>query len=149
MRTKLIRIIVLFQLLSMAATAPAETLVLLQGYLTDADYWRETGVTGVLAADGWVDAGTLHTTRSRIRTDRFRYTLETIVHTLLRAAPVPLVFLYIGWRLNQPGIDAAFEQAMGIAFVEISLILHFLLFLRTAAKPDGLIGPILDGNVLP
>jgi pimeloyl-ACP methyl ester carboxylesterase len=57
-------------LLVFSATTSAETLVLLQGYLGDEDYWRETGITHLLAQNGWVDAGTLRGTPYGIRVDR-------------------------------------------------------------------------------
>ena len=90
MRRKFTNLIFVFQLLIMPATAPAETLVLLQGYLADADYWRESGVTGPLAADGWADAGTLHSSRSRIRSDRPPPASRRRVYTLALPSEAPL-----------------------------------------------------------
>ena len=66
---KIARILLLL-LLALPVTVSAETLVLLQGYLADEDYWRETGITRMLAHAGWADAGTLHATRNGIRADR-------------------------------------------------------------------------------
>jgi triacylglycerol lipase len=48
----------------------AETLVLLQGYLGDGDYWRKTGITRMLTRSGWSDGGTLRPTWNGIQADR-------------------------------------------------------------------------------
>lgn len=42
-----------------AATAAAETVVLVQGYLGSAGSWRQTGIAATLHAHGWQDAGHL------------------------------------------------------------------------------------------
>ena len=91
MRTKFTSIIVVFQLLMISTPAQAETLVLLQGYLADDDYWRETGVTGVLAAGGWADAGTLHSTHSGTRSDRPLPASRRRVYTLALPSEAPLM----------------------------------------------------------
>jgi triacylglycerol lipase len=64
------KIAVILLLLVLPAATPAETLVLLQGYLGDGDYWRESGITRMLARNGWADAGTLSFTPYGIRADR-------------------------------------------------------------------------------
>lgn len=79
------------------------------------------------------------TATNRIRTDRFTYTLEALLHTVLRAAPIPLALLFLGWRLNHPDVGDDFTQAMGSAFKETSLILALILSLYEACRPSGLI----------
>ena len=90
MRTKIARIL-LPVLLILPITAAAETLVLLQGYLADEDYWRETGITRMLTRDGWADAGTLRTTRAGIRADRPLPGSSRRVYTLALPSEAPLM----------------------------------------------------------
>jgi len=97
---------IIFLLLVLPATAPAETLVLLQGYLADEDYWRETGITRMLDRNGWADAGTLRTTRNGIRSDRPLPTGNRRVYTLALPSEAPLMVQlryleqYLGVILN-------------------------------------------------
>ena len=88
---KIARILLLLLLLVLPATAPAETLVLLQGYLADEDYWRETGITRMLGGNGWTDAGTLRTTRNGIRADRPLPVSSRRVYTLALPSEAPLM----------------------------------------------------------
>jgi pimeloyl-ACP methyl ester carboxylesterase len=83
--------IIIVVLLVLPATAPAETLVLLQGYLADEDYWRETGITRMLDRNGWADAGTLRTTRNGIRADRPLPASNRRVYTLALPSEAPLM----------------------------------------------------------
>jgi hypothetical protein len=78
-------------LLVLPATAPAETLVLLQGYLADEDYWRESGITHMLARNGWADAGTLRATPAGIRVDRPTPAGNRRVYTLALPSEAPLM----------------------------------------------------------
>jgi len=78
-------------LLVLPATAPAETLVLLQGYLADEDYWRESGITRMLSRNGWADAGTLRATPAGIRVDRPTPTANRRVYTLALPSEAPLM----------------------------------------------------------
>ncbi|MEN8801768.1 MAG: alpha/beta fold hydrolase [Thiogranum sp.] len=108
--TRIARILVM--LLVLPATAPAETLVLLQGYLADEDYWREAGVTRVLDGNGWADAGTLHTTRNGIRADRPLPRGNRRVYTLALPSEAPLMVQlrylerYLGVVLNLHPYDS-------------------------------------------
>ena len=81
----------LFMLLVLPAAATAETLVLLQGYLSDSDYWREVGITRMLSANGWADAGTLRTTGHGIRVDRPLPRSSRRVYTLALPSEAPLM----------------------------------------------------------
>ncbi len=78
-------------LLVLPANALAETLVLLHGYLADADYWREAGITETLARNGWADAGSLRTTRHGIRADRPRPRTSRRVYTPALPSEAPLM----------------------------------------------------------
>lgn len=53
-----------------AGTARAETVLLLQGYLSGPGHWRDSGVTRHLSHAGWDDAGTLRAQARGVRADR-------------------------------------------------------------------------------
>lgn len=55
-----LRLITLLLIFVAPDSVRGETLLLLQGYLEDGNYWREAGVTRVLEKAGWRDAGHLH-----------------------------------------------------------------------------------------
>ncbi len=48
----------------------AEALVFVQGYLSDADQWRKSGVTQAVKSAGWVDGGHLRLTGNGIESSR-------------------------------------------------------------------------------
>jgi pimeloyl-ACP methyl ester carboxylesterase len=81
----------LFLLLAAPAQALAETLVLLQGYLADEDYWRGAGITRTLDDNGWADAGTLRITPEGIRADRPRPESNRRLYTLALPSEAPLL----------------------------------------------------------
>ena len=81
----------IFLILVLPATALAETLVLLQGYLADGNYWRESGITNMLARNGWADAGTMRATPVGIRTDRPTPVGNRRVYTLGLPSEAPLM----------------------------------------------------------
>jgi triacylglycerol lipase len=85
------KIAVILLLLALPAATPAETLVLLQGYLGDEDYWREAGITRLLDRNGWADAGTLHFTPYGIRADRPTPASNRRVYTLALPSEAPLM----------------------------------------------------------
>jgi pimeloyl-ACP methyl ester carboxylesterase len=103
MRKKIAGIILL---LVLPLTAPAETLVLLQGYLGDEDYWRETGITGMLAQQGWADAGTLRSTRYGIRADRPPPGSNRRVYTMALPSEAPLM---VQLRYLEQYLDVIYE----------------------------------------
>ena len=65
--------------------------MLLQGYLGDEDYWRESGITQLLAPNGCADAGTLHFTPYGIRADRPAPAGNRRVYTLALPSEAPLM----------------------------------------------------------
>lgn len=83
--------LVIILLLISPVTALAETLVLLQGYLADEDYWRRAGITRMLEQNGWADAGTLRTSRESIRVDRPAPKSDRRVYTLALPTEAPLL----------------------------------------------------------
>jgi triacylglycerol lipase len=78
-------------LLVLPASVMAETLVLLQGYLADGNYWRKSGIIRILAGNGWPDAGTLHITRHGIQADRSAPAGNRRVYTLSLPSEAPLM----------------------------------------------------------
>jgi triacylglycerol lipase len=78
-------------LLLFPVTSQAETLVLLQGYLGDEDYWRETGITRTLAQNGWADAGTLRTSPYGVRADRPPPRSNRRLYTMALPSEAPLM----------------------------------------------------------
>jgi triacylglycerol lipase len=78
-------------LLLAPGTAFTESLVLLQGYLADEDYWRSAGITQTLADNGWADAGTLRITPGGIRADRPQPKSRRRAYTLVYPSEAPLM----------------------------------------------------------
>jgi len=84
-------LLIVFLLLLVSFRAGAATLVLLQGYLADEDYWRSAGVTDVLSDNGWPDAGTLRMTPGGIRGDRPTPKSARRLYTLGLPSEAPLM----------------------------------------------------------
>jgi len=74
----------------------------------------------------------------RIRTDKFRYTVQAIGLTLLAAVPPPLLLLILGRVLVQSAEATVFTRAIGQGLIEVATGLYFLLAFRLLAKPGGL-----------
>lgn len=77
--------------------------------------------------------------RDKLRaTDSFRYTLRTLVLTLIIAAPMPLLFATVGWELQlaQQGTDLS--HAIGYTLLRVALHLLILRTLSTMCIPHGL-----------
>jgi triacylglycerol lipase len=101
---KIIAGIVLVLCLPVAGSAA--TLVLLQGYLGDEDYWREAGITRLLAQHGWDDAGTLRATPYGIRADRPPPTSARRIYTVALPSEAPLM---VQLRYLEQYLDAVGE----------------------------------------
>ncbi len=72
-----------------------------------------------------------------IYTDRFSYTLEALVYTMILVAPLPLTIAYIGWFLsNMPSGD--FTQDIGMGLNRIALLLFFFQFFYRLFEPAGI-----------
>lgn len=74
----------------------------------------------------------------RIRTDRFRFTLEAIGLTLLAALPLPLLILVLGQDLSQSVEATAFTRAIGQGLGQVAVGLYFLLAFRLLCMRGGL-----------
>jgi triacylglycerol lipase len=85
------RILGILLLLVFSVPTPAETLVLLQGYLGEGDDWREAGITHLLAQNGWADAGTLRATPYGVRADRPPPGSNRRIYTVALASEAPLM----------------------------------------------------------
>jgi potassium efflux system protein len=72
------------------------------------------------------------------RIDRFSYTLQAFVLTLLAAAGLPLLMLVTGWQIKVSGEATNFSIAVGRALVLVAMIVFFVRFLRMACIEQGL-----------
>ncbi|MBN2376254.1 MAG: mechanosensitive ion channel [Sedimentisphaerales bacterium] len=71
-------------------------------------------------------------------TDRFAHTLKVFLFTVILASTVPIVLLFLGWRLALPYPDSDFVNAAAAGLRAIALIYLFLAFLRLFLLPHGL-----------
>ena len=71
-------------------------------------------------------------------TDRFIYTLEAGVVTLLLIAPVPLVLAFVGWRLETAEGAEAFGRVLGQGLGYAAAMLTIYGLLRFFALAEGL-----------
>lgn len=72
----------------------------------------------------------------RIRTDRFIFTLETLLHTAIRALPIPLALYYLSWRLGTIGSEHPFVSAFASACLITAevLLAHTVVYEAIARK---------------
>jgi potassium efflux system protein len=75
---------------------------------------------------------------AKIRTDRFIFTMEALVHTTVRALPVPLALFYVAWRLGASGSADEFVSAMGSACMVSAPVLFAHMVAYEAAMKKGL-----------
>jgi potassium efflux system protein len=71
-------------------------------------------------------------------TDSFRLTLRALGWTLLKAAPLPLLFAVTGWLLQGHAHGTALSHAVGAGLTRVALNLYVLLGLREISRPGGL-----------
>ena len=71
-------------------------------------------------------------------TDRFAYSLQVLVVTLVAAAAWPLVAAVAGWQLQASSQATDFSMAVGGALVELAMQFYFLRALRLMCIPRGL-----------
>jgi potassium efflux system protein len=74
----------------------------------------------------------------RIRTDRFRYTLEALGLTLLAALPWPLLLLLLGRALTGSIEAKDFSRAIGGSLTYLALGLFYLRAFRVLCLPGGI-----------
>ncbi|WP_200280235.1 mechanosensitive ion channel domain-containing protein [Rhabdochromatium marinum] len=73
----------------------------------------------------------------RISTDRFFYTMDALITTLLLALPWPLLLTLIGWRLEVSPAATPFSQAIGPALVSVSIGVYYLRAFYLVCIPGG------------
>jgi potassium efflux system protein len=73
----------------------------------------------------------------RVRTDRFRYTIEAIALSALVAAPVSLLLALAGWQLAISVEATSFTKQVGQSLVSISVVLYYLRSFRVLCAPGG------------
>ena len=71
--------------------AQAEALVLIHGYLSEGDDWRDSGITAILERAGWADGGHLSSRRGRVRTSRKAHPSNRRFYTLDLHSDAPLM----------------------------------------------------------
>ena len=75
---------------------------------------------------------------SRIRADRFLFTFQALVLTLLLAAPFPLLLATVGWQLALSLEATAFSKAVARGTIWVSNALFYLEAFRVLCVPGGL-----------
>ena len=71
-------------------------------------------------------------------TDRFVYTLQVLIVTLLAAAAWPLAAVVVGWQLQVSPQATDFSVAVGGALLSLAMHFYFLRALRLICLPHGL-----------
>ena len=80
----------------------------------------------------------LRTSVGKPRIDRFSYTLQAFVLTLVAAASLPLLMLVTGWQLDVSNEGTSFSIAVGRALVLVAVTVFFVRFFRMACIEQGL-----------
>jgi potassium efflux system protein len=71
-------------------------------------------------------------------TDRFAYTVQVLVATLVAAGAWPLVTAVVGWQLQVSSRATDFSGAVGEALLTLAMQFYFLRALRLICMPRGL-----------
>jgi len=69
--------------------------------------------------------------------DRFQFTLQALVATLLIALPLPILFAYSGWRLGLSEEHLEFAKAVSSGLSRIAVPLFLLQIFLNLCKPQG------------
>jgi len=72
-------------------------------------------------------------------TDRFHYTLTTLLFAVLRAAPWPAILAFFAWRLSAAGPGASFAEALGTGLHAAAFALFLVDLLRAMCLEGGLL----------
>ncbi len=80
----------------------------------------------------------LRTAVGKPRVDRFFYTLQAFVLTLVAAAGLPLLMLVTGWQLEVSNQGTSFSIAVGRALLLVAVTVFFVRFFRMACIKQGL-----------
>jgi len=75
---------------------------------------------------------------TKVRTDRFSYTLQALALTVLLAAPLPLLFAVTGWQLSASLEATKFVRGLSHAVIVLSSAFFFLKAFRVMCLPGGL-----------
>jgi potassium efflux system protein len=75
----------------------------------------------------------------RVRTDKYMYTAETLVWTVLGSASLPLLLLAIGWQLSLIADAAEFTRAVSTGLLRISDDYLLVRLFADVAIPGGLV----------
>jgi len=92
--------------------------------------WRRKRIRGIL--------GTIALKLHRISSDRFLYTIQAMVVTVLLALPWPMLLAAIGWQLQQSVHETDFSNAVGTVLQILSLPLFSLRAFSMLCLPQGL-----------
>jgi potassium-dependent mechanosensitive channel len=82
--------------------------------------------------------GTLGTQAERTTTVEFLPTAKCILFCLLLAAPLPLLLLYFGYRLQQAGTPQSFTASLGLACLVGARYFYPLEVVRQVCRKNGL-----------
>lgn len=74
-----------------------------------------------------------------IYSDRFYYTLESLLYTILLNLPVPLAFFYLGELLSSNAVNDHFTQSIGMGIKHVSVILFSLQLFYRLSEPSGIL----------
>ena len=74
---------------------------------------------------------------ARVRTDRYRYTVQALFATLAAALVWPLPLALLGWLLRQAGQAGKFSDSLGSALITSAGALFFYAFLRWLIAENG------------
>ena len=92
--------------------------------------WRRKRIIAAIAP--------LRTSVGKPRVDRFSYTLQAFVLTLVTAAGLPLLMLVTGWQLEVSKQGTSFSIAVGQALIPVAVMVFFVRFFRMACIEQGL-----------
>ena len=84
--------------------------------------------------------GTLAKRVDDVNTDRFLYTLEALVYTILLALQLPLFLGYIAWLIVNSEEAPEFTKAIGYGLSHVVIVLAVLLFLFSLSRKGGIAG---------
>jgi potassium efflux system protein len=102
-------------------------LVLVLGALL---WWRKRIIAAIRA---------LGTSAGKPRSDRFAYSVQAFVLTLLVAAALTLLILVTGWQLKVSTVGTSFSIAVGVALIYVATQVFFVRAFRMACIEKGLV----------
>lgn len=137
-------------------------------WITSPDNWRGTGRIFIheMVSTPWMTGffiilfvgllaihSGLHAAVNRVAehlrspySDRFLFTLQALVATLLIALPLPILFAYSGWRLGLAEEHLEFAKAVSGGLSRIAVPLFLLQMFLNLCKPQGVAAQHLHWN---